>query len=249
MRCQLERMPWFDRCVNSRHRLPSLSSQHLIDLLLPDQCRLCGGASDSAGYCRGCAAAFPRHARQCRACGLAIAADGLCGRCQSDPPPIAETIAPFEYAAPVSEAVHQLKYHRKLACGRDLGTLLARELENRLAELPDVIVPVPLHWQRQLRRGFNQSVEIAWPLSAAFGIPVDLCLVKRIAATRAQVGLPAARRRANIRHAFAPGGTAAPESVAIVDDVITSGATVAAVARCLRRAGAASVFVWALARA
>lgn len=231
------------------NRLPALTAQRCIDLLLPDQCRVCGAASPGAGYCRDCAATLPRHDRQCRACGAPVVIDGICGRCQQDPPPVAETIAPFRYAPPVSEDIHKLKYHRSLACGRDLGTLLARELEKRLPEFPDVLVPVPLHWKRQFRRGFNQSVEIAGPVSRTFGIPIDLSLVKRHVSTRPQVGLAPSQRRSNLRRAFRFSGTSIPESAAIVDDVITSGATVAEVARCLRAAGVRTIFVWSLARA
>lgn len=234
--------------VLGKRRL-AVAAPRLLDLLLPDQCRICGAASPGAGYCRDCAAALPRHDRQCRACGVPVVIDGICGRCQQDPPPVAETIAPFRYAPPVSEDIHKLKYHRSLACGRDLGTLLARDLERRLPELPDVLVPVPLHWKRQFQRGFNQSVEIAGPVSRTFGIPIDLSLVKRDLSTRPQVGLTPSQRRSNLRRAFRFAGTSVPESAAIVDDVITSGATVAEVARCLRGAGVTTIFVWALARA
>jgi len=234
---------------NFGRKLSARLAPSLVDLLIPDQCRLCGAGSDQGGYCRDCAAALPRHPIQCRACGQPLTRAGLCGRCQQDPPPIDETIAPYQYAPPISEAVHQLKYQRKLACGRDLGILLARELEYRLAELPDVLVPVPLHWQRQFHRGFNQSLEIARPVSRLLDVPIDLSLVKRRVKTTPQVGLNPTHRRANMRRAFAADAGAAPESVAIVDDVVTSGATVAEVARCLQRAGVRTVFVWALARA
>jgi ComF family protein len=237
------------RAARLGKRLPALAAPRLLDVLMPDQCRVCGGDTGSAGYCGACAAGLLRHGRQCRACGIPMVVDGLCGRCQRRPPPIAETVAPFRYAPPVSEDIHKLKYHRKLACGRDLGTLLARELEARLPELPEVLVPVPLHWRRQFRRGFNQSMEIALPVSRILDVPIDMKLVKRTAYTRPQVGLRPAARRRNLRRAFTTTGAAMPASVAIVDDVITSGATVAEVARCLQRAGVETVFVWALVRA
>lgn len=231
------------------NRLPALTAHRFIDLLLPDQCRICGAASPGAGYCRDCAGALPRHDRQCRTCGVPVGFDGICGRCQHDPPPFTETIAPFLYAPPVSEDILKLKYHRKLACGRDLGTLLAREVAARLPELPDVLVPVPLHWKRQFRRGFNQSVEIARPVSSALDIPIETGLVRRRFHTLPQVGLRPAQRRRNLRGVFEPSSKPMPGSAAIIDDVITSGATVAALARCLRAAGIEHVTVWALARA
>jgi ComF family protein len=229
--------------------LPSRLGSGLVDLLIPDQCRLCGTGSERGGYCRDCAAALPRHPIQCRACGVPIAREGLCGRCQQDPPPIDETIAPFQYAPPVSDAIQQLKYHRKLACGRDLGILLARELEARLPELPDVLVPVPLHWKRLFNRGFNQAIEIAGPVSRSLNIPIDTSLVQRRLDTAHQVGLTPAQRRRNIRRAFACPERSLFRSAAILDDVVTSGATVAEVARCLRASGVDYVAVWALSRA
>jgi ComF family protein len=237
------------RTMRLNRRLSSLAARYLIDVLLPDQCRICGAALPSAGYCPPCATGLPRHGLQCPACATPVPVRGLCGRCQRQPPPVAETIAPFRYAPPISEDIHQLKYRRKLACGRDLGALLARELESRLPELPDVLVPVPLHWKRQFRRGFNQSVEIAGPVSRTLRIPIDPGLVRRRVHTMPQVGLRPAQRRRNIRRAFAATDAPMPTSAAIVDDVITSGATVFEVARCLRAAGVQTVFVWALARA
>jgi len=231
---------------NFKHRWPA---QRITDLLLPDQCRICGAASDAAGYCTGCADSLPRHDLQCMTCGVPVPVDGLCGRCRHAPPPIVELIAPFRYAPPIREDIHALKYRRKLACGRDVGTLLARELERRLPELPDVLVPVPLHWTRQLRRGFNQAAEIALPVSRALDIPIAADLVRRSASTTPQVGLTPAQRRRNLRHAFEATRRRRPTSAAIIDDVITSGATVLEVARGLKRAGVERVSVWAVARA
>lgn len=230
-------------------QLPALAAPRLIDLLLPDQCRICGGASSNAGYCLDCAADLPRHGLQCPVCAIPVVTGGICGRCQHDLPPFTETIAPFQYAPPLSEDIHKLKYQRKLACGRDLGTLLAREIEARLPELPEALVPVPLHWRRQLQRGFNQSVEIARPVAGALDIPIVAGLVKRRVHTPPQVGLSPAQRRGNIRRVFELTTKPLPRSAAIIDDVITSGSTVTELARCLRAAGVEHVQVWALARA
>lgn len=238
-------LQWLDL---ARRRAAS-GPRRLVDLFLPDQCRICGAASPNAGYCLDCAADLPRHDRQCPVCACPIGTDGICGRCQLVPPPFCETIAPFRYALPLSKDIHQLKYHRKLACGRDLGSVLAREIEARLPALPDVLVPVPLHWRRQLRRGFNHATEIAIPISSTLGIPIAPNLVKRRVHTPPQVGLAPAQRRHNTRRAFECTNRCMPRSAAIVDDVVTSGSTVAEVARCLRRAGVEQVVVWALARA
>lgn len=221
----------------------------LVDVLLPGRCRQCGSPCPEGGYCTGCAAGLERHLNPCRICGAPFTGDDVCGRCQHDPPPFFETIAPFMYAPPVSEDIQKLKYRRRLACGRDLGCLLAAELERRAPVLPDALVPVPLHWKRRFQRGFNQSVEIARPVSHRFQIPIDPGLVQRRVQTTPQVGLKPAQRRKNLRRAFRSKSTQAPASVAIIDDVVTSGSTVREVARCLRGAGVQSICVWAVVHA
>jgi len=239
MDCQRKSMPWIDRSVNWKH---------LLAFLLPDRCHVCDAAGIEGAYCERCADALPRHASQCRVCGAPLAEAAACGKCQRDPPPILETVAPFRYAPPVSEAIHKLKYHRALACGRDLGLLLARELTRDSPRRPDALVPVPLHWRRRFRRGFNQSLEIAEPVSRRLDIPIRCDLVRRRAHTTPQVGLRPGQRRRNVRGAFRTAGPEAPGRVAIVDDVVTSGSTAEELARCLRRAGAREVYLWALAR-
>jgi ComF family protein len=232
---------------NYGQRLLRRIVSHVIDVVLPEQCGLCGQASDRTGYCGDCVSGLDRHARQCRICGAPFSGDEICGRCQIEPPPITETIAPFKYAAPISDTIHALKYRRRLACGRDLGYLLASEVEKRISEVPEVLVPVPLHWKRQFWRGFNQSVEIARPVSRWLGIPIDLRLVRRKVHTAPQVGLMPLQRGRNVQGAFQPIGTG-PSSVAIIDDVMTSGSTTAEVARCLAEMGVRQIYVWTLAR-
>jgi len=248
MACQPKILPWIDRCVNFGRRLPGLASGLLIEALLPDRCPLCGAGTQAAGFCDSCRACLPRHDNQCRACGVPLFAGSLCGSCLGRRPPIEATIAPFRYDSPISDWIHRLKYHRGLAYGRDLGSELAREVEARTAFRPDVLVPVPLHAWRQFRRGFNQSVELALPVSRELGIPVDAGLVTRRVNTIPQVGLRPAERRRNVNRAFAWSGRTVPRTAVIIDDVVTSGSTVRAVARCLARAGVDRVDVWALAR-
>ena len=242
MGCQPRRMPWIDRCVNFRHLLTSVILQDFPNLLLPDRCRVCGQDSPSAGYCPNCAAGLDRHEHQCRTCGVPFTGEEICGQCQRRPSPILETIAPFKYIRPISDD----KYHRMLAIGRDLGTLLAPEVARLACWSPDVLVPVPLHWKRQFWRGFNQSAEIARPVSDALDIPIDLDLIRRGVNTVPQVGLKPARRRRNIQNAFQPTPRRMPDSAAIIDDVITSGSTVTEVAHCLRNSGVKRIVVWAL---
>jgi ComF family protein len=144
----------------------------------------------------------------------------------------------------------RLKFGRSLAAGRVLGELWIDALRDAPPVLPHALVPVPLHADRLRERGYNQALELARPLAAALQIPLRDDLLARVRATSAQSNLDAAERRKNLRGAFRAADTAAPPAhVAVVDDVMTTGATLRECARTLLRAGAERVDVWALARA
>lgn len=173
-----------------------------------------------------------------------------CGRCTRRPPAFDHTRAAFAYSAVVERLVRRFKFHHDLAAGRVLGALTARRLAAQGTPRPQALVPVPMHWRRQLWRGFNQSQMLADDLSQQLGgIPVSR-LVRRTRATPAQSSLPAARRGANVRGAFrARRPPCRLRHVALVDDVMTTGTTLDACARALKRAGLARVDVWVVARA
>jgi len=148
----------------------------------------------------------------------------------------------------VSHLIRELKFRGRLANARLLGDLMAGALAASAAPPPDLIVPVPLHPARQRRRGFNQAVELARPVSVRLGIPLAPSLCRRVRNTAPQSQLDGSYRRRNVRRAFAI-AAASPPRVAIVDDVMTSASTVAALAAVLRRGGARRVEVWVCARA
>jgi ComF family protein len=135
-----------------------------------------------------------------------------------------------------------------LGQGRLLGTLLTRALQQAGAPYPELLLPVPLHPARLRERGFNQAVEIARPLAQALGLPLDLNSCQRRRATAPQAGLEAIERRRNIRGAFALTRPLPARHLALIDDVVTTGSTVAELTRLLKRAGAERVEVWALAK-
>jgi ComF family protein len=157
-------------------------------------------------------------------------------------------VAALRYQAPVDRLVLDLKYHRKLDRSRVLGELLAARLGD-LDVRPNAILPVPLHRTRLRERGYNQSLEIARVVAARLRLPLLSNAAVRVRATTAQAALPLARRARNVRNAFAASADLKGLHVAIVDDVMTSGHTVGALAKALRRAGATSVSVWVVARA
>ena len=146
--------------------------------------------------------------------------------------------------------VRAFKYHRDLAAGRVLARLAAAELGRRRVVMPDALVPVPLHPRRQLWRGFDQARMLARDLERALDGPPVVPLLRRTRRTRVQSELPAKRRAGNVRRAFAMREEASlPDHVALVDDVMTSGATVGECARVLVKAGVRRVDVWVIARA
>lgn len=228
------------------------------------RCLVCAEpAPGRLDLCPGCEAVLPWMPPACFSCAMplppsAAAAAGthpeaplpgrLCGACQHDPPPLAETRAAFLYGFPVDRLLPRLKFHRDLPAGRLLAQAMAAAFTGQ--PRPDVLVPVPLHRARLRERGYNQALELARPLGRRLGIPVRRTLLVRTRATAAQSRLDAGARAANLRDAFAvPAHRAVPAHVALVDDVMTTGATLHAAADALLDAGADRVVAWVCARA
>lgn len=222
--------------------------QWLQRLILPSDCLLCRAADPSGlNLCPDCRADLPWLAPGCPRCALPLAAPDLpCGACQARPPPFDTTVALFHYAPPVDGLVQQLKFGQGLHLARLFAGLLAERLAD--APRPDCILPVPLHPRRQRERGFNQALEIARPLARHLGCRVDTASCVRTRATPPQTQLSAAQRRRNLRDAFRLARPLAARHVAVLDDVMTTGSTLAAIAGLLRRAGAERIDVWVCAR-
>ena len=227
----------------------------LASLLLPWRCALCAGpAPDNRELCDECHADLPRVEHSCPRCGLGIgAADiaGMCGSCVIRPPRFHRAVAPMAYDYPVDRLVLGLKFGRRIHLARALAQGIAakarEQIEQDLLEMPDALIPVPLHPRRLAKRGFNQAEEIARFIGREIGVPVvgDLC--RRVRQTRMQSRLNDQERRSNVARAFQC--SRSPERPAIVDDVVTTGATADALAAALITAGADRVQVWAVARA
>ncbi|MEO8747686.1 MAG: ComF family protein [Rhodanobacter sp.] len=218
--------------------------------VLPLRCLLCGAAgANGIDLCADCAAELPRNHSCCARCALPLATPAaLCGECQQHPPPWDATWAPFRYGWPLDRLESRYKFGNDLAAGRALSTLWQRE--PCPLELPSLLLPVPLHRGRLRRRGYNQALELARPLARALAVPLRHDILQRLRATDAQTELDAVHRRRNVRNAFGLlRGVSLPAHVAVLDDVMTTGATLAECSRLLRRAGVLRVDVWALARA
>lgn len=216
---------------------------------IPSRCALCGERSADSGLCPGCLADLPFQGLACRRCAMPLAAGDCCGRCLLRPPVYDEAVSIFDYAEPVDSMIQRLKFGGDLAYARTLGRLMAAEIVRRGAHLPERILPVPLHPGRLAARGFNQAVELARPLARRLGIGLDRCGCVRVRATAEQSALSAANRRRNVLGAFSVVSSMAGADIAVVDDVMTTGCTLDAVARALKQAGARRVAVWVCARA
>ena len=216
--------------------------EKLASILFGGSCYLCRGAARDL-LCAGCAAELPwLPAESCPRCALASPAGALCGRCLAEPPAFDATVAALAYRFPADVLVQGLKFRGELA----LAGLFARMLERRIdGEKADLVVPVPLSARRLRSRGYNQAAEIA-RRHARGRVELELC--ERTREGPPQTALPFADRRRNVRGAFAVRRALAGATVAVVDDVMTTGATLGEIARTLKRAGAARVVNWVLAR-
>ncbi|MDH3506131.1 MAG: ComF family protein [Gammaproteobacteria bacterium] len=218
----------------------------LLQFLLSGRCAACGSGS-ATGLCTGCRADLAPVERPCAHCGLPMPVS-TCPR-QGSTWVLDAVIAPLEYVEPLDDYVQALKFAGRRHLGRALGELLVEAVRTSPASWNvEAIVPVPLHRRRFLERGYNQAVEIARPVAAA--LRIDLCIagIRRQRATAAQAQLGANERRANLRRAFSVTRDLKGRRVAIVDDVITTGATINSLAHELLLAGASSVQAWAVAR-
>ena len=212
------------------------------------RCLVCGepGAQDR-DLCRACHAALPWQGPACRRCALPMPQAGVCGTCLQHPPPLNEAHAVFDYAFPLDRLLPRLKFHADFAAGRVLPQCMAE----RCASLPrpDAIVPVPLHRARLRQRGYDQALELARPLARALRLPLLAGALHRDKATTAQSRLDADARQRNLRAAFRVVADAVlPAHVVLVDDVMTTGATLHAAASALHKAGVQRVDAWICAR-
>lgn len=231
----------------------------LIDGLVPRYCLLCGLVTTAAQLCAGCRGDLPRTGPCCNLCALPLpayvvaAGQPRCGRCLLRPPPWDAVVAALPYRFPADRLVCRFKFNRDLCCGAVLAQELLAEIRSRGEPLPEAVVPVPLHRSRYLARTFNQAELLARAVARGLCLPVHSRLLLRRRRTRAQSGLDAAARKRNIRGAFAvQARTRRPplaRHIALVDDVLTTGVTLAECARTLKRAGVVRITVWVAARA
>ena len=215
-------------------------------LLFGGSCFLCRGAAREV-LCEDCERELPRLPRpRCPRCALASPAGALCGRCLVATPRYDATVAALAYAFPADALIQALKFRGELALVPLLSGLLLREIAP--GSRVHVVVPVPLSAKRLRERGCNQALELARPVAAALRAPLDFGLCERTRDAPPQTELPWAERARNVRGAFRCTRALAGATVAVVDDVMTTGATLDELAGVLKDAGAARVENWVVAR-
>lgn len=235
--------------------------------LSPARCLMCNEAADSANLCKVCRDDLPLLESICRYCGQEIADnrnlefnlshrtihsaihEPICGPCILSPPVWSRLICAHAYQSPINILVQKMKYRGQLAPSRLLAAQLLRQIKRISPTMPDCLIPVPLHWTRLYFRGFNQSHEIARHLSSHLAIPINTKLCQRRRRTLPQTKLNHAKRKSNVSNAFVLRKQVSGLRVAIVDDVITSGATVTSLASVLDKGGCSDLQVWVCARA
>lgn len=213
--------------------------------LLAQDCLLCGAAAGAEILCPACAETLPRlPGGLCPVCALPSPAGETCGSCLGDEPHFDATLAGFRYGFPVDRLVQALKYQHRLA----LAPWFARALLAAAPPRGDLMLALPLAERRLGERGFNQALEIARPLARALSLalPIDACL--RAHDTAPQASLPWQERHKNVRGVFECRRDLTGLSVIVVDDVMTTGATLNEFARTLKKHGASRVTNWVVAR-
>ena len=216
---------------------------------------LCAAASDDTIVCPACTADLPRlPADVCPRCAQPTPHGEICGRCLAHPPAFDAAYAVYRYDFPLDRLIQSFKYAHRLALAPYFGSQLAAHAASPDVSLDathpaDVIVPLPLHIDRLRQRGFNQALELARPVGRALHLPIDATSCRRTRDTAAQADLAWRERIANVRNAFSCGADFSGRHVVLVDDVMTTGASLDECARTLKLHGASYVSVLVLARA
>ncbi|TFY90043.1 ComF family protein [Pseudomonas kairouanensis] len=238
------------------HCQPEYKHKVYIWLKNNHACLICDEATDSQDcVCNVCEIALPWLREHCGVCALPLPMDGLiCGPCLKKPPAFKQVIAPWTYSFPVDSLISRFKHQARWPFGQLLARLMGQHLQHRFDNTglprPHCLLPVPMARQRLRKRGYNQAAMLARWLSEHLSIPYEERLLLRPHETVAQQALDAKTRQRNLLGAFAlaPDAQVQGRHFALVDDVLTTGATAHSLARLLMNAGARQVDVYCLAR-
>jgi ComF family protein len=229
-------------------RSARLNSRSIIERLLPGQpCVLCGSMSREGLWCAACDAGLPYfNMPHCPVCALPTLAGEVCGHCLTHPPLFSDTTAAFSYAFPLDKLIQAMKYGEQLALARAFAKKLALCINKNA--LPDYVIPIPLHPAKLRKRGFNQSLLIAATIANELNLKLLPNVCQRVRDTPSQSTLPWQERSNNVRNAFQCDIDLTGKHIAMVDDVLTSGASLNAFAAAIQKQGAREISAWVVAR-
>ena len=215
----------------------------------PKQCIICNkNLSLNYPTCDDCYFKLPFEISGCSRCGQPFAANlDHCGNCIANPPIYDKCFCAFQYSHPIDEKIRQFKYSERPELASDLAKLLVREINNNQLERPELLIPVPIHINKLRNRGFNQALELTKYLSSSLKIPYKTGIIVKHQATAPQVQQTLSQRKRNIRGCFSYKKNITAKHVAIIDDVITTGATVAEITKILKRNGVNYIQIWGVA--
>lgn len=244
--------------------MPEFSWYKLIQKRQRGQtCEICCGACQgSIPLCEGCRKQLPWITQSCVSCGEPVpATTSHCSRCVVAALPFSQVIIPLRYSFPLNQWIGTYKYREMPGMAHWLGALLAETIRDRIQQRPDTVIGVPMHPTQQRKRGYNQSTLLARIVARKLELPFSNTLLIKARSTAHQRSLNAATRRQNLQNAFVASEDNNHQNnkhqnnnhlrgkhIALIDDVVTTGATSAEIATCLLEAGAVSVSLWALAK-
>lgn len=219
---------------------------------LPGLCAICHGWGRGR-VCADCLSRFAQPVPRCRQCALSVPAGvTTCGTCLGTPPDFDAALACVDYGAPWNQLITRFKFHDAIDFTPLFADAMAEAVTGFGDALPDLVLPVPLNVRRLRERGYNQAWQLARRIAVRLGLRADAALLVRLRETTHQLALPPAARAGNVCGAFAVEPRRRVEiagrSVAVVDDVMTTGSTADEIARVLKQAGAARVAIWVFAR-
>jgi len=220
-----------------------------LNWLVPRKCIRCKdtAAQEDHPCCSACYELLPFQPHCCAQCGQVFAADSdFCGRCLAKPPPFDACFCPFEYEEPIAGQIRDFKYNQRPELANTLAQLLTYEIEANMIDRPELIIPVPLHLKRLRQRGYNQSALLAKALGKRLNITVNCKVIKKHKPSAPQAQLTFRQRASNLNGCFEQQMLISENSVAILDDVYTTGATAAEIAKILKQNGVNYVQVWGI---
>lgn len=199
------------------------------------------------GFCLACYQDLPHLPRPCLYCGLPLNEDNLC-TCHPEDWPFIACLSAFQYQFPINKLIGQYKNKARLSLCQSFAQSLAAQIKQQKQPLPELLIPVPLSPQKLAKRGFNQSLELAKDLGKILSIPVDYHLLQTVGQGKSQKQLNRRQRQAMNTEQFYLTNKIQQTHIAIIDDVITTGATVKTIAQILQKQGVTQIQAWSIAR-